>query len=219
MRTSIHERALKDAFYRAISEDPQIAAMAAEIRNNLLSGGFYAQDFVDASFQKWEGDREITLIEAYAFGHLWAYYNTGAIACCSVPLPRGPHKDREVELNQSILDQLPGGFRAKFFPERGRGADDDGVFVIPEGIGLWRSFRGDGDVRDESWSFAQERTVALEVGTTSVSKTLYHLRCRNGVARWPYGSNKIMVLAGVTTKAFGNVPMQLLKPTACGGPT
>jgi hypothetical protein len=52
------------------------------------------------------------------------------------------------------------------------------------------------------WFFDSDRTVALEVGTTRVSKTLYHLRLRNGVARWPYGYSKIMVLASVKTNVF-----------------
>jgi hypothetical protein len=203
--TTTHADALTASFYRTIRENPQMAAVAAEARNHILDGGFYTPDLVDASFQKWERDKEITLIDAFGFAHIWAHYLHGDIAYCSVPLSQSPGADREVEYNQSILDQLPEGFRAEYSPTKGRGADDDGSFTIEKGIGLWRTFRtGQNEQRDEQWFFKEDHTIALEVGTTSVSKTLYHLRCRRGVARWPYGYNKIIVLAGVGTNTFDN---------------
>jgi len=200
-----HERALKEMFYEAIQENPQMAATAAEARNHILDGDFYLRDVVDAAFQKWERDKEITLFDAFGFALVWAYYHCGDIAYCTVPLPSGPGPDREITHNQSILDQLPKGFRAEYSPERGRGADDDGTFTIERNIGLWRTFRtGEHEQREETWFFKEDHTIALEVGTTSVSKTLYHLRCGRGVARWPYGHNKIIVLAGVKTNVFDN---------------
>jgi hypothetical protein len=200
MKTTTHARALEAMFYETIRENPQMAATAAEVRTRILEGNFYSSDVVDAAFQKWERDRELTLVEAFGFALVWTYYHMGDIAYCSVPLPKGPAADREIELNQSVLDQLPTGFRAKYFPERGPGADDDGSFTIENGIGLWRTFRKDeNEYHDEPWFFKTDRTIALEVGTTSVSKTLYHLRHGHGVARWPYGYSKIIVLAGVKT--------------------
>jgi hypothetical protein len=179
-----------------------MAAKMAEVRGHILEGNFYSSEVVDASFQKWERDRQITLIDAFGFAQVWAHLHLGDIAYCSVPLPSGPNRDREIEFNQSVLDQLPDGFRATYSPERGRGADDDGTFTIEKGIGLWRTFREEERYRDEEFFFKEDHTIALEVGTTSVSKTLYHLRCRRGVARWPYGYSKIIVLSGINTNAF-----------------
>ena len=34
-------------------------------------------------------------------------------------------------------------------------------------------------------------SVPLEIGTTHASNTLFHLRCDRGVARWPYGHDRI----------------------------
>jgi hypothetical protein len=183
-----------------------MAALAAEALKHLSEGDFYSRDVVDATFQKWERDLEITLIDAFGFMHVWSYYLRGDLACCSVPLPSGPGRDRELAFNQSILDQLPKGFQATFSPERGRGANSDGSFTIEKGIGLWRNFWKEeaSDLNEEPWFFAEDHTIALEVGTTSVSKTLEHLRRGRGVARWPYGYNKIIVLAGVKTNAFQN---------------
>jgi hypothetical protein len=201
--TTTHARALEESFYRTLRETPQMALSVAEARNHILDGGFYTQEVVDAAFQKWERDREITLVDAFGFAQVWAHFIFGDIACCSVPVPSGPGADREIKLNQSVLDRLPDGFRAEYSPERGRGADDDGLFTIEKGIGLWRAFREpEGTTRTEPWFFKEDHTIALEVGTTSVSKTLWHLRCGNGVARWPYGYDKIIVLAGVKTHAF-----------------
>ena len=202
--STLHADALEDAFYEAIQKNPQMAAVAAEVRTRLLEGGFYSSDIVNAAFQKWERDRKkITLIDAYGFAQVWAHFHRGDIAHGSVPLPSGPGSDQNLEYNQSVLDQLPAGFRATYSPERGPGADDDGTLTIEKGIGLWRVFREDADeYREEPWFFKMDHKIALEVGTTSVSKTLYHLRCRGGVARWPYGYEKIIVLAGVKTNPF-----------------
>lgn len=202
-----HERTLEAVFYAYIRDEPQLATTAAQVRTRLLDGGFYASDFVDASFQKWERERGVvTLIEAFGFALMWTHYKMGDIAYCSVPVPSGPGPDREIEFNQSVLDQLPRGFRAAYSPERGPAADNDGSFTIEKGIGLWRTFRTgpdeERDSRHEQWYFDDDRTIALEVGTTKVSKTLYHLRQGRGVARWPYGRDKIIVLAGVKTNVF-----------------
>ncbi len=211
--TTTHERTLEAMFYEAVRDNPQVAAIAAEARNNILDGDFYSSDVVDAAFQKWERDQRITLIDAFGFALIWAHYLSGDIACCSVPLPHLPGADREIKHNQSILDQLPGGFRAEFSPEKGRGADDDGLFTIEKGIGLYRTFwdKDTDEEREEPWFFKEDHTIALEVGTTAVSKTLYHLRHRHGVARWPYGYNKIVVLAGVKTNVFDNAVAEHLR--------
>lgn len=194
-RTS-HERALSEHFYEAI-QDPGVAEWLAEVRNNILAGGFYSQDIVDGAFQKWERDKEVTLVDAFGFSMIWTHYLSGDIACCNVPVPSGPGPDKDIALNQSILDQLPKGFQATFSPQSGRGADSDGSFTFDKDIGLFRKFwnKDTDEERYEPWFFDSDSTIALEVGTTSVSKTLYHLRCRSGVARWPYGYRKIIVLA------------------------
>lgn len=217
--TLSHERTLETMFYESIREEPQLAATAAEVRTRLLEGGFYASDFVDASFQKWEREHDVvTLIDAFGFALMWTYYQRGDIAYCSVPLPSGPGPDRGIEFNQSVLNQLPRGFRATYSPERGPAADDDGSFTIGKDIGLWRTFRTGPDEqrdrRDEQWYFDSDRTIALEVGTTSVSKTLYHLRQGKGVARWPYGRDKIIVLAGVKTNIFDKAVTEYVRKKA-----
>lgn len=195
MNRTVHGESLEKAFYEAIDADPKVASFAAEIRQRLVRGSFYSLDIVNAVFQKWDGDREITLVDAFGFAHVWSHYLSGDIAYCSVPLPSGPGADRETEFNQSILDQLPDGFKSSFDPQKGGSADDDGSFTIEKGIGLWRTFLEENKERHEQGFFPTDHTIALEVGTTSVSKTLYHIRGRQGVARWPYGYDKIIVLA------------------------
>src|SRR6185436_13322242 len=126
--TTTHARALEESFYRTLRETPQMALSVAEARNHILDGGFYTQEVVDAAFQKWERDREITLVDAFGFAQVWAHFILGDIAYCSVPVPSGPGADR------------------------GRGADDDGLFTIEKGIGLWRTFREpEGTTRAEPW--------------------------------------------------------------------
>ncbi len=217
MSKATHYLDLEVSFYQTIRENPQMAATVAEIRNRLLDGNFYSPDVVGAAFQKWERDQEITLIDAWGFALVWTHYMQGDIAYCSVPLPSGPGADREIDHNQAILDQLPDGFSAKFVPERGAGANSDGWLTIKKGIGLWRTFRtGENESRDEHWYFKTDHSIALEVGTTSVSKTVQHLRFGRGVARWPYGSDKIIVLAGVKTNIFDNAVAEHVAKKAAG---
>jgi hypothetical protein len=200
MSATAHERALDKNFHRLTEENSEWASMAAETRSRLKAGGFYAQDIVDASFQKWSGDKDITLVEAFGFLLVWTHYLKGEIACCHVPMPRGPARDHEVALNQSLLDQLPDGFRATFSPEKGASARDDGSFTIEKDIGLRRVIFDPetGSERSESWFLDSDRELALEVGTTRVSRTLLHLRSGNGVARWPYEYDRIVVMVATT---------------------
>lgn len=50
-------------FYEMVDANSQMAATAADVRKRIVEGDFYARDVVDAAFQKWEGDEEITLID------------------------------------------------------------------------------------------------------------------------------------------------------------
>lgn len=102
-----HERVLEMMFYETIRETPQMAATAAEVRTRLLDGGFYSLDVVNAAFQKWERDREITLIDAFGFALVWHYFHVGDIAYCSVPLPSEPGPDREIGFNQRAIRSFP----------------------------------------------------------------------------------------------------------------
>jgi len=160
-----------------------------------MEGGFYSKDIVDAAFTKWRGRAEVSLVDAFGFMLVWEHYLRGEIGACTIPVGTTPGPDRDVEGNSAKLKGLPPLFRAEFIPQSGGSAEDDGRFKWVREVGVWRKWLlPDDSEREEAWWVEPGHALPLEVGTTSVSKTLFHLRGRGGVARWPYDRDRLILL-------------------------
>lgn len=131
--------------------------------------GEYPQWFVDFVCQRARGSFDS--LDAYVLGSILARYRRGELLFTKIQLGSTPLADREREANQALLRALPAPFTALVEPD----ADGDGLLM---------------------WS---KESVALEIGTTASSRTLMHLEFRQGLARWPYGSDSI-ILARKTHK-------------------
>jgi len=187
-----HGDGLEEAFNRKTFEDPKWALIAAETRNR-LNASFYSQWIVDACFQLPEIRGKISLTDAFGFAVLYSNLFSGQIAHFKVKVGEEPWANKEIELNQSALNKLPDPFSATFDPERGRGADSDGSFAWSRSVEAALTFVEPDDSERIERRTLPKASIALEVGTTNVSKTLWHMR-RSGVARWAYGSKQIVVL-------------------------
>jgi hypothetical protein len=135
-----------------------------------------------------------TVYDAYAFGLLMTWYETGLISFVSISVGAGPCQDHKVDENNKILRGLPRGFSADFIPGKGTGDLDDGLFRWSVPIRIEHMVDGEYEIRTQP-----PGVVPFEVGTTRASRTLYHLRKDGGLARWPYDSKEI-VLCVVTQK-------------------
>lgn len=178
-----HEVALESSFQRSLLAGN--GATIAEVHTKLLDHHYEPDWLVDAIFQT-RGTRP-SMLDAYGFMLVWS------IGCAPVWLGHEPAKDAAHAENQKRLDSIQPPFRATVIPQRGKSANDDGKFEWREDITLsWRP----GESREDR--IVKPNWIALEIGTTKVSKTLIHVRGAFGVARWPYGHERLVILYSPT---------------------
>lgn len=172
---------------QAIEEDPRWVSVISDCMQRLGSG-FYPQDFVNAIFQSHSlHNRHVDMDDAFIFAKVWCFYIKGQIYRIDIPIGELPGKNKDIEGNNRILSTLPPYLQSKFIPETGMAADDDGYFKWK--IPLDFLCEIDDEVRT-----IPPRSIPLEVGSTNAVQTYYHLFIHSGVARWPYGSDNIMLL-------------------------
>jgi hypothetical protein len=190
--TTNASRALEDIAFKALTDEPTLGPALQQIRKRLQQGGY---DWSSAFFQKY--DNSVGSIgDIYGFAQGWGHLMSGHIGHCEINVHNEPMSDSDVAGNQLILDEnLPFQFQATVDPSRGNQDGRDGCLSWQQPLELTRTFVGEDDIqRAETW-FCEPRDLALEIGTTDMATTLLHLRSEMGVARWAYGSEKIIVLA------------------------
>ncbi len=174
MGATLHERELQDSYWR----DRARGMNPEEVEHCL--GLFYSEPgqtwvvhFLTQSNAAWD------IYDAYALHALLSWWMDGFVAFAHVPVGARPTWDRLVEENNARLAGLPHGFRATFAPTGGFGYCDDGTFEWTEPLRLaQRVGDGVGELVVEPGS------LPLEVGRTKSSRTLLHILCDCGVARW-----------------------------------
>lgn len=190
---TIHEDALSNAHDNHI-QDPLTCKAIIKVKGWLESNRI-PRWFVDVCFQNgWP--KPLMSVEAYGFMRLWGHLLSGELCMIKIPVGAMSFGDQSVEQNQKLLSQIPKPFDAEFVPARGRGADDDGQLDWSAPV-VGSRLLNDRFVKE---TFRPNR-LALEVGSTAVSKTLIHFM-QGGVARWPYGHKSITVL--VAHRSFMN---------------
>ena len=126
----------------------------------------------------------------------------GKIGRVDVGLWDAPKSDSARAANQAALDDLPDPFRGSVDSEQ-HGADADGWIEWSEPIQV--SVTTGESVDDSSGHpvpmtkvvMVEPRRVPLEIGTTKPSRTLAHIREGFGLARWPYGYERLHVLVNL----------------------
>jgi hypothetical protein len=167
----------------AIEQNPKWASVISDILIR-LNKRFYPSDFVNAILQKYD---RWDMLDAYVFGIIWNHYRAGHILRLDIPIGKGPGRDKEIEGNNLILSRLPGMFKAEFIPQVGCGANDDGFLEWKQPV----EFKRANDLQSitlDPWH------LPLEVGSTDAVTTFHHMLLNFGVARWPYHSDKIILL-------------------------
>ncbi|TLG01808.1 hypothetical protein FEK35_23405 [Nocardia cyriacigeorgica] len=124
----------------------------------------------------------------------------GYFTCAEFDINHAPLNDRHRDINQQNLDHgLPCDIRATV-DDLQRGAEQDGHLKWELPI-AGKAVVDDG-VRPQS---ILPRTVPLEIGYTDASSVLRHLVFDGAVARWPYRSNSLSILAAGDRKMPGKL--------------
>lgn len=202
---TVHE-SLAHSMLAKIIDDPKAPATLSDVRRRLqvepgTPGGFDV-GYADAIGQvhrsapsKWPMEQVAALTGVHA-GIVAG--NFGRIEIGGPNLEGGPRRDSDRKGNAAKLSELYGPFRAVVNMEQNQ-ADEDGEFSWDEPAHCDRAFpvsfippcpregmrRITRLVKLDPWS------VPLEIGSSSPSRTFFHLIDDGAVARWPYGSDRI----------------------------
>jgi hypothetical protein len=184
---SVHDAAMFHGFHDAVEQDPEHARAAVRYLAKMRAGTFGFAPYIG---QNAYGDN---IYDAFAFASVHTWLCQGKVCAVRISVGAKPVADRETEeQNRRLLGVHP-PFRAEFW---GGVGDDDGELAWDEPITVTR------------WPFTTcpERCdikqrpgqAPLEVGTTKASRTALHLWVQGAVARWPYGSNEIVLFISPT---------------------
>ena len=199
---TLHEHALETSFEEALKQ-PEWGPAIVETKERLSSGWYQPEWLVDAIFQNARGG--VTITDAYGFLLVWMHIWSGEVGVRALRLPTGPYRDAKVAENAACLINLPSPFTAIVDPTKGRGEGNDGALIWIDNVTLGRLFMTDPcESTHEKWCCGPDQ-IALEIGTTAVSRTLLHLRMGRGVARWAYDSERVVVLKSHPTMQRGSL--------------
>jgi hypothetical protein len=185
MSGTMHEGSLMLSMESAIRSDPRFAIEILDVRQRMLDGFYKPDALVDAIGSPTHWSRHDDLLHAYGFMLMWCHIMSGQAAVRYVDVGHFPSMDKSREPNRLKLQNLSAPFSARVW-DGGRN-DDDGCFSWSAPIEVNRDGSGV-ELYDRSGS------VPLEIGETRVSRTLLHFRSENGVARWPYEHDKIVLI-------------------------
>lgn len=126
--------------------------------------------------------------------HLWSYATIlswaimGKLVMVEIPVGESPSSDSEEEENNHKLGGLPSGISVVF---SGGCGDNDGRFQWD--VPLKLNLIVDNDI-EYGWTVAP-CTAPLEVGYTTFHTTWLHLLEEGYLARWPYRSKSVYLIA------------------------
>jgi len=178
------ESSVKKVFEERCAQDAGWLDIAIKTKTKLESGVYDKADWFGQFYQRYSYD----YMEAVEFAilHSWAW--TGDILFCQLELGQSPVQDDMTELNNEMLLGLPKGFSGKFI---GGAGDNDGWIKWDMPINL-NVFDADGEEHKKT---LRPSRCPLEVGYTKFSRTHIHLTMERVLARWPYNSDKIIIMA------------------------
>lgn len=204
MGTTVHEDAAR-YLLDTMLDDPRWAAFLADTRRRMSLAashplGFprgYADHIGDlggprSGFARWPLEQQAV------FARFHFEICSGLISWTDIVIDESPSGDSLRKLNQEKLADLPHPFAAEV-DQKQYGGDADGVLRWSQPILLQRMvgvpflppcrLNVQQGINLHHW--VPPRSAPLEIGHSSPSRVLLHLREVGAVARWPYGSDRI----------------------------
>lgn len=193
---SSYREILEERCAKHLSNEPDLAKTVAQVLSRLRRREVYEPELVDAIFQKWNRF-PINFTDAYGFVLAYTEILQGNWRIARLTVGQEPAADARTELNNVRLKGLSPQFGAEFWGGKG---DHDGEFWWHDHLHLGGYvIKGDETELSEGPRVTiGPGKIALEVGCQEVGKTLEMMREQGAIARWPYDSDCIWVLARST---------------------
>ena len=184
--STILQKTIYDVLHNKLYDPNWVEILLACIQK--YEDRFFPEWYQSIFFQLEDHQSPFSIYDAYGLLCLHTELGNGKIVYCEVHLGERPSSDRHISEINTKLQKLWYPFRGQFW---GGNQNEDGAIFVDEPIEL-SVFTMDGKqvVKTISGRFP------LEVGITSVFKTLTYLNSgTKRLARWPYNSDKIFLLA------------------------
>lgn len=179
-----------------LSREPEWLPVCHEIHMK-LKNGFYAARWENMFVQ--DEYSTLDMVDGYLWGQLWHDITMGDLIFAFFDVGAEPGADKGKE-NPKLLNNLSSRL---FFPDGDKSSSAIRVSArwcggteIGDGAFEWLdALRFERNYENQHHSFVEigPRWVPLEVGSTKLTTTFYHLTLGRGLARWPYGSREIGV--------------------------
>jgi hypothetical protein len=202
-----------------LEEDPEGPGILRAARRGLQEG-HWNDEYVSAIGQHpLSRPPSWPLPQIAAFTEVHAMILSGSVAELLIPVGEKPRPDANREGNASVLARLPHPFRAAVSMDQGN-AEGDGTLAwdcpIPVSLSTGLIARhDDGSTHPLPVRFTiPPGNAVLEIGSTQPSRTLAHLIYTSaGVARWPYGYQRIRLLVNLDPETYlGSRLAKAMKP-------
>jgi hypothetical protein len=195
--TTIHEDASREAlrdFLTAEEGGSTFSTYLADLKNGRL-----APEYVRAIGQHYRLDpKHWPMEQVYSFMIVHDMLMSGEFGQVQISTHGTPHPDCDRNANQAGLDDLLGPFVARVDPDQNTSDFGDGLLKwnepiqVEQSMGVCHTDTASGHSSPVIFvKTIPPGRVPLEIGTTTASTTLGHLLRLGGVARWPYGSDRI----------------------------
>lgn len=184
----LHERVVHEIVEEQILTDPGATQVLME-NFRAIKRGDYPQWFLDFVVQRPRG--ELDIYDAYCISSLYKQWVEEEVSVVRIVVGKKPAPDRERERNRRALSALPKPFTASVAPDD-RG---DGVLLWTEPIQM---------TLETASRIVSPGSAPIEIGSTDSSRSLLHMLERGRrLARWPYGSEEIILAVSAERCMYG----------------
>jgi hypothetical protein len=187
--TTIINRSTFNVVHKKLENTEWVSSLLTCI--NKYDSGFFTEWYLSMLFQSDYSDSQFSIYDAYGLTCLHSEIGNGNIFYASIYLGETPSHDKRIQDINRKLKKLWHPFRGIFW---GGTQFEDGVIFVDNPIELSvMTYEG-----TEVSGYVSGR-FPLEVGTTSIAKTMHYLNSgAKKLARWPYNSDYIYLLASRT---------------------
>ena len=175
-----------DVVHRRLEDPNWTGALIKTIHR--FNNGYFPDWYLSMLFQEGGYEHPFTIYEAYALFCLHSELGNGKILYAEVNLGEKPSSDQNHSEMNKMLSRLSPPFRGQFWG--GTQTEDGDIYVYaPIELSVC-TYKG----QHKKGCFTGR--FPLEVGSISIFKTLFYLNYGpKRLARWPYNSEKIYLLA------------------------
>ena len=218
MGKTMFQQAVEKTVYEKMNGDNNWGRLLADTVLEIQAKNVYPQSYVDVIGQKSWHRGGFDIFDAYSFLQTDYAIKTGELAVFQIPVDKMPGRDSDYCAMNEVLGKLQFPFSGEFWGGT-QGEDGEISWELPvNALMKTPGIVGYVIVSPTILDNGEKVGCPLEVGTTSFHKTRWYTMGTRipGVARWPYGQDKITVIVNSGIHAMKNEGFDELRESVWG---